>query len=46
MNVMQRSLMRYENWMERRPTQALLVHVGIYVGVSALIIGTGFAISQ
>ena len=46
MNVVQRNLMRYENWMERRPTQALLVHVSIYLGVSALIVGTGFAISQ
>lgn len=46
MNVMQSILVSYENWMERRPTQALLVHVGIYLGVSAVIIGIGLAVSQ
>lgn len=46
MNVMQSILIAYENWMERRPTQALLVHVGIYLGVSAIIIGIGIGLSQ
>lgn len=46
MNAMQSILTSYENWMERRPTQALIVHVSIYLGVSAVIIGIGLTVSQ
>ena len=46
MNTVHNILASYEDWMERRPTQALVVHVSIYLAVSTVIIGIGLAVSQ
>lgn len=38
-------LERYANWMEQKPTQAWLAHVGIYLLVSAGIIVLGMSLT-
>lgn len=46
MATLENFLTKYENWMERRPTQALIVHLGAYLVVTALVIGLGLSISS
>ena len=39
-------IVRYGDWMERRPTQAMLVHVAVYLAVSAGVIALGLTVAK